>query len=427
MDPAHFIESFGELFLKAHLLGQFAVDPEVGVRFVLRFDRLLHSHVAEVGVRADGGNVNAFERSASRQNNVGKACRSRPHRVAHDRRFGTLPSLDQAIGVFLLGKGIAARPEDQTDVRIGDLLAVVVNRLAGVEEAVGKASQRNGRQRFADPRQTLAAALRVGGNAAQCGSHRSGRTAVGVVIAKAEATAGLADVAAHSSKHHHHPMNLFAVLSTLDTPATHQHGALFAHQVSQALDSVSLYVANLFCPFGGLRHAIGLAEHIGDELVVTHGVLADEFAIHLTGSLEFVRHTEHHGNVGTGLRSDPLAVLAEVFGRVRLERVDGNHGYAGLLHHFHAFGVFMDGRHPVDVVGDRRIGTPHHKEFTFFCEHFPSRLLFVDAVGTDHIGQDHLCATRGVVAVVAVKPPLRLSTRCIRLRAEPRLPALIQP
>ena len=286
------------------------------MRFVLRFDRLLHSHVAEVGVRADGGNVNAFERSASRQNNVGKACRSRPHRVAHDRRFGTLPSLDQAIGVFLLGKGVAARPEDQTDVRISDLLAVVVNRLAGVEEAVGKASQRNGRQRFADPRQTFAAALRVGGNAAQCGSHRSGRTAVGVVIAKAEATAGLADVAAHSSKHHHHPMNLFAVLSTLDTPATHQHGALFAHQVSQALDSVSLYVANLFCPFGGLRHAIGLAEHIGDELVVTHGVLADEFAIHLTGSLEFIRHTEHHGNVGTGLRSDPFTVLAEVFGCV---------------------------------------------------------------------------------------------------------------
>ena len=137
-----------------------------------------------------------------------------------------------------------------------------------------------------DVSQTEGRALRVGGNAAQCGSHRSGRTAVGVVIAKAEATAGLADVAAHSSKHHHHPMNLFAVLSTLDTPATHQHGALFAHQVSQALDSVSLYVANLFCPFGGLRHAIGLAEHIGDELVVTHGVLADEFAIHLTGSLD---------------------------------------------------------------------------------------------------------------------------------------------
>ena len=203
-------------------------------------------------------------------------------------------------------------------------------------------------------------------------------------------------------------MNLFAVLSTLDTPAPHQHGALFAHQVSQALDSVSLYVANLFCPFGGLRHAIGLAEHIGDELIVTHGVLADEFAIHLTGSLEFIRHTEHHGNVGTGLRSDPLAVLAEVFGRVRLERVDGNHGYAGLLHHFHAFGVFMDGRHPVDVVGDRRIGTPHHKEFTFFCEHFPSRLLFVNAVGADHIGQDHLCATRGVVAVVAGKAAVEI-------------------
>ena len=36
-------------------------------------------------------------------------------------------------------------------------------------------------------------------------------------LAEMPPSAGAIEVAAHSSKHHHHPMNLFAVLSTLDT------------------------------------------------------------------------------------------------------------------------------------------------------------------------------------------------------------------
>ena len=214
------------------------------------------------------------------------------------------------------------------------------------------------------------------------------------MIAEAEAATGLSDVAAHGSKHHHHPMHLLAVLSALNTPAAHQHGALSTHQVSQTLDGIGLHTTDLLSPGRGLRHTVGFAEHISNELIVAHRELTDEFAIHLAGAFEFVRHCDHHGHIGTGLRSDPFTVLAKVFGCVGFERIDGNHRHAGVLHHFHAFGVFVNGRHPVDIVGIRRIGTPHHEKLAFLSKHFPGRLLFVDTVGTDHIGKDHLCTTR---------------------------------
>ena len=228
------------------------------------------------------------------------------------------------------------------------------------------------------------------------------------MIAEAEAAAGLSDVAAHGSKHHHHPMHLLVVLSALNTPAAHQHGALFTHQVSQTLDGIGLNTTDLLSPGRGLRHTVGFAEHVSNELIVAHRVLTDEFAIHLAGAFEFVRHCDHHGHIGTGLRSDPFTVLAEVFGCVGFERIDGNHRHAGFLHHFHAFGVFVNGRHPVDIVGNRRIGTPHHEKLAFLSKHFPGRLLFVDTVGTDHIGKDHLFTTRGVVAVVAGKTAIEV-------------------
>ena len=49
-DPAHFVQTFGELFFKSHLLGEFAIDPEVGMRFVLGFNRLLHGNITKVRV-----------------------------------------------------------------------------------------------------------------------------------------------------------------------------------------------------------------------------------------------------------------------------------------------------------------------------------------------------------------------------------------
>ena len=108
------------------------VDPVIRMRLVLRFNCLLHGNVPEVGVGADRSDVVALQRRAGRKNNIGHPRRSRPHRVAHDRRFGLFPSLHDAVCVFLLSKGVAARPEDQTNVWIGDFLAVVVDRLAGI-------------------------------------------------------------------------------------------------------------------------------------------------------------------------------------------------------------------------------------------------------------------------------------------------------
>ena len=111
-------------------------------------------------------------------------------------------------------------------------------------------------------------------------------------------------------------MHLLAVLSALNTPAAHQHGALFTHQVSQTLDGIGLHTTDLLSPGRCLRHTVCFAEHVSNELIVAHRVLTDEFAIHLAGAFEFVRHCDHHGHIGTGLRSDPFTVLAEVFGCV---------------------------------------------------------------------------------------------------------------
>ena len=72
---------------------------------------------------------------------------------------------------------------------------------------------------------------------------------------------------------------------------------------------------------------------------------------------------EHHRDVGAGTRRDPLRLVAEAFGRVRLERVDRHDLDAAGLKGSQAARVLMNRRAPVDVVRDRRIGAPEDDEF----------------------------------------------------------------
>ena len=161
-------------------------------------------------------------------------------------------------------------------------------------------------------------ALGVGGNAGQSRCFRSGGAAVRIMVRKAETSAGQTDVPAHGGKHHHRPVHLFAVLRALNTPAAHQHRALFAHQARQAPDRCRGNARNFLGPFCGLGCSVRFAQEIRQKLVVALCVLADELTVHTVGGLEFIHHRKHHRDVGVGFRCNPFALIAKVFCGIRL-------------------------------------------------------------------------------------------------------------
>ena len=381
--PAHFVKPFGVLGLDAEALGELGEDPVVRVGFKARLDCLLHGDEAVVRVGADARDVVVLEGCAGREHDVGMARRRAPDGVGDDDRFGLLPGALELHRVGLMGKGIAARPHDELDFRIGHLAAVEVDRLARMEEAFRKAGDRN-RRRTLPVLVEGKGGLHLGGHAGEERpvGHRS--AAARILVVRADAAARKADLAENAREREGHPVRLLAVLDALDAPADHEHRAVLLQVVREPADAFGGDARLFRGPFRRLLHAVLLAHDVGAKLLPAAAALLKEGMVGLAGDFELVHHAEHHGAVRARTRSDPFG--AEILGRVGRDRVDRDRGDALVAQGADVARGVVNRRVPVDVVGHERVAPPEDHAFAVCDDDVPGRGARV--ARADDVGQD---------------------------------------
>ena len=381
-DPLHFSAAFGEFLLKPEFLRQLAVDPVVAAAFVLRLNRLVHRHHAVAGVGTDDRNIVVFQERARRKHDVGVTRRRCPHHVGDDDRIGLLPRAFQAERVGVMREGIAARPHDHAEVRVRFLLAVKVAHGARVFKRI----------RNRGDVQHLAALPGLHGtdrgdlarNAAHEGAVGKRRAARRVVVARTEPAAGETDLAQRRRQGDEHPVELFAVINTLDTPADHEHRAVGFEVMREGLDGFGLDAGNLRSPFRGFLDAVFVAHQIGAEFLPPRRVLIEERVIGFARHFEFVNHGGHDGGIGTGIDGHPFAL--HVFRGVVVNRVDAIGLRPLLFKGTHVARVVMQRRVPVDVVRHQRVAAPEDDAFAVIDHVVPRRAAGV--AGTHHVGKN---------------------------------------
>ncbi len=271
-----------------------------------------------------------------------------------------LPRRDHAVAVLVVDERIAADPVGHLDVGILGLDAVEVELLAGIEQHLDDARDRDRRRAvFGQPRRAGLGLAAVG----DAGQHRRvgrRRAAAGVVIGEPEPAARQADLAEHRGERHQHPVALLAVLLALQRPAGGQHRPVLGEAVREVLDRVGRNVADRRRPFGALRRLVVVVAHqVRQELVEAGGVGLEELlVVELLGD-QRVGDAEHQRDVGLRPRRDPLG--AEEFGGVGLDRIDADDLGALGLERLQALVAAVVGDRPADLVGehrDRRPRTP---------------------------------------------------------------------
>ena len=202
--------------------GDLGEDPVVVARLADRLARLLHGD--QVGLAPAVADVVALERRGGGQHDVGHLGGRRPELLVEHDGVGLAPGLAQAVEVLVVMERVAARPVDEADVGIGVAAAVVVERLAGMQQHVGEARDR-------DELLHRVGALRQG----RAGIERAGAAHdVGRPVAGAEAAARQADLAQHAGERHQRPERLLAVMAALQRPVDVDGGARRRHLARQA-------------------------------------------------------------------------------------------------------------------------------------------------------------------------------------------------
>ena len=205
--------ALGECFTDAETLRQPGEDIVIVARFAVRADRAVHrDHQRVAGRRAD---ILALQGDRRRQDDVGVARGRGPRRLMHDDRVRTGKGAAQTAEILMMVERVAAGPVDQLDIGIGQALAVVVERFAGVQQHVGDArdrdeigdavaADRQGRQRH---RERRFAGIR--GRAQRIG----------------KAAARQPDLAEQRGQHDTHPDRLLAMLGALQRLRAGDQGA----------------------------------------------------------------------------------------------------------------------------------------------------------------------------------------------------------
>jgi hypothetical protein len=110
-------------------------------RLAIGADRAVHrDHQRIARRRAD---ILALEGDRHWQHDVGVARARGPCRLLHDHRIRPRERTMQAAEILVVVKRIAARPVHQPDVRVGQPLSVVVERLARMQQHVGDPRHRD--------------------------------------------------------------------------------------------------------------------------------------------------------------------------------------------------------------------------------------------------------------------------------------------
>ena len=205
--------SLGERFAGAEAFGQIGEDRVIVPRLTIGRRNPRHRH--QQGIVGTAADILALQRHGRGQHEIGVARGRGPAQFMHHQRIDLRESAPQAIEILMMMERVAAGPVDQADVGIGQGLAVVAIRAAGIEQHVGDAGDRD---EFGDG----VAALRQ-----RRQRHRI--VAASVIGDRAErvgvAAARQADLPQRRGEHGPHPDRLLAMFGALQRVRDHDQGA----------------------------------------------------------------------------------------------------------------------------------------------------------------------------------------------------------
>ena len=239
------------------------------------------------------------------------------------------------------------------------------------------------------------------------------------MVARTEAAAGKTDLPQGRRQSDEHPVELFAVINTLDTPADHEHRAVGLQVVREGLDGFGLDAGNLRSPFRGFLDAVFVAHQIGAEFLPPRRVLIEERVIGFARHFEFVNHGGHNGGIGTGIDGHPFAL--HVFRGVVVNRVDGIGLRTLLFKGTHVARVVMQRRVPVDVVCHQGVAAPKDDAFAVIDHVVPRRAAGVSR--PHHVGKDgvHGCGRIGIALCGKAAHKIQQTVlQCARIVHTPR-------
>ncbi len=403
-NPLHFVHATGVFLLAVKAAAQALEDLEIRARVEQRVDQLVHRQHTAVAVRAVGVDVVALKVGAGGQHDVGKAAGGGP--VVVDGHHGFQLAVSQLHAVALrLAVPLVAAAEDRHLVRGElDLGAIEVDLLAGLQQRVNDAGNRHGRAVALVIGVVVlgfAARVEVERESAWHGCPRRRHTDRTVVVRVADAATRQTDLAQHGGQHGTHPVRLFAMLLALNGPAEDQLGAALGHQPRQLANTLGRHTTDGRCPFRRFLNLVfGLALQVGQETIEAQGVGLEEILVVEVFLDQHMGDGQHHGHVGH--RVDVLVGAAQVVLRLALDRIQANDldflGRDLFLELFKVGVRFVGLGVPADLqVLDRVIG-PEDDGLAFLEDQLPRSALRVDLGRAQHIRQDGLAGTGGIVA-----------------------------
>ena len=139
--PVVFRPTLCERVTDSHAASQIREYVVVVARLADRWDRLLHREYERVLWRP--ADVVPFKGRGGGQDDVGVPCQRIPPRLVDHDRLGPLPGIDQAVEILVVMERVAATPVNEADIGVGEGLAVVVERLARVQQHVRDTGDRD--------------------------------------------------------------------------------------------------------------------------------------------------------------------------------------------------------------------------------------------------------------------------------------------
>ncbi|CUK20615.1 Uncharacterised protein [Achromobacter sp. 2789STDY5608615] len=292
--PFGAVAAFGEGFARAQPFGQVGEDVVVVARQAVGRGDAVHGHQQRVGGRA--ADVLALQRHRAGQHDVGMARGGGPADLVDHEGVERGEGAGQALEVLVMVERIAAGPIGQADVRIVHALAVVVERLAGVQQHVGDA--RHGNEIL-----DAVGALRQR-------RHRHRVAALAVVRQRAQrigvAAARQAQLPQRRGQHRAHPDGLFAVFGALQRMRhRHQH-ALARQQPRDAGDLFGRHAADRRGPGRVLGLAIRAPHQVVLEAAPAFAEVSQERLVVPAVGDQFMHQRQHQRHVGAGHGANPL-------------------------------------------------------------------------------------------------------------------------
>ena len=136
LEPISCRAALGEFFAEAEALGETGEDVVIVARLAIGCHRPMHRDQQRIA--GGGADILALQGDRRRQHDIGMAGARRPCRLVDDDRIGARKGTAQPVQVLMVVERVAARPVDQTDVGVGEPLAVIVEGFARVQQHIGE-------------------------------------------------------------------------------------------------------------------------------------------------------------------------------------------------------------------------------------------------------------------------------------------------